>query len=157
MSLERAAKRARTGGMNMQMALGAAAAMNPMLNPMAMMNPMMNPAAAMMMQSPAMNPVLTMLNGGGQEQEAEQEDIVAAEVPSEAAQAPGPKAPAPPERENVRAASVGIAVTGDSFQEAYQSLSAARGSLFKTTREEMKIPRCAAHLRNLPKAARTKH
>lgn len=35
--------------------------------------------------------------------------------------------------------------------DAYSALTSARSTLFKTTREEMKIPRCVAYLRLLPK------
>ena len=48
--------------------------------------------------------------------------------------------------------SVALSVAGQSFKEAFECLSNAKSALYKTTREELKIPRSIAYLRSLPKA-----
>ena len=148
--------------------------MNPMMvNPM-MMNPlaasnlnmamMMNPLTANMATAQAHPhlPLEDVMGTGDSDAEEvphsprrERSAKASASIPVED-QPSNPKHPAHPgsasEYPTSKASSaVAMTITGDSFQDAFNTLQQARDSLYRTTREEMRIPRSIAWIRQIPK------
>ena len=169
-------KRQRTMGAMMS----PAPMLNMMMNPGAMVNPaaltgfnaamMMNPAAQIMQPGPAVLAVPQQEHQLVMSHDDDADEDEAAAVPAAGggnranskAAAPAVEVAAGPEEggttlpststTGVPGTSVALSVAGQSFKEAFECLSNAKSALYKTTREELKIPRSIAYLRNLPKA-----
>ena len=136
-------------------------AVNPMAmaaNPMAMaaVNPaaMMNPLTMMSMMNPMANLALPVHDDLDEDEAVEIPAKASAPVEDEPSSA-NPRQPAPSrvaEQPGSSKSAIAMTVTGDSFQDACATLQQARDGLYRTTREEMRIPRSIAWLRQIPKA-----